>query len=93
MPGFSRATSPTDISTEAAKDAYSQFLGAIRDCADGLIDTIQQLNDPPGSASLDFAVKIEAEAGAMIAKSRDEGQFRVSLSWKQAEPEKAEKKK
>ena len=76
-PGFSRSTSPTDLSSETAKEAYSQFLNAMRDCAAGLIDTVQSLDSLPGTASIDFAVKIDAEAGAMIAKSRDEGQFRV----------------
>jgi hypothetical protein len=47
----------------------------------------------PSSASIDFSIKIHPEAGAMIAKSRDEGQFRVALSWKQPDSEKDEEKK
>ena len=89
-PGFSRPSAPADVSTEAAREAYSQTLDTIRVCANGLIDTIQGLEAPPSTASIDFSIKIDAEAGALVAKSRDEGQFRVSLSWKQAEPEESD---
>jgi glucosamine 6-phosphate synthetase-like amidotransferase/phosphosugar isomerase protein len=86
--GFSRSATATQISTEETKDAYDQLLTTIRHCANGVIETLQNLEALPNSASIDFAVKIDAEAGAMVAKSREDAQFRVSLSWKQAEPEK-----
>ena len=71
-PGFARHTSPTDASNEAVKDAYDQVLNTIRGCAGGVIDTIQNLDTLPNSASIDFAIKVDSEAGAMIAKSREE---------------------
>lgn len=88
--GFTRPTTPTQISSEGAKDAYTQLLTTIKHCANGVIDTLQNLETLPNAASIDFAIKIDAEAGAMIARSREDAQFRVSLSWKQAEPEKKE---
>lgn len=84
-PGFPRKTAATDVSSEAAKDAYQQTLQTIRACADGLVETIQNLQALPNSASIDFAIKIDAEVGALIARSRDDAQFRVSLAWKQTE--------
>ena len=86
--GFARQTPSDDVSNEATKDAYNQTLKTIRGCADGVIDTIQSLEALPSTASIDFAIKIDPEAGAMIAKSGADAQFRVSLSWKQAEPDK-----
>src|SRR5262245_3972430 len=88
--GFSRSAATTEISTEEAKEAYNQLLTTIRHCANGVIETLQNLEALPSTASIDFAIKIDAEAGAMVAKSREDAQFRVSLSWKQAEPEKKE---
>jgi hypothetical protein len=88
--GFSRSSAATQISTEEAKDAYNQLLTTIRHCANGVIETLQSLEALPNTASIDFAIKIDAEAGAMVAKSREDAQFRVSVSWKQAEPEKKE---
>ena len=73
----------TDVSGETAKDAFNQSLKTINACANGVIDTIQTLDSLPSSASIDFAIKIDAEAGALVAKSKEDAQFRVLLSWKQ----------
>lgn len=81
--GFARQSPSSNVSNEANQDAYNQMLNAIRSCADDVIGTLQSLEAQPTSASVDFAVKVDAEAGAIIAKSRETGQFRVSLSWKQ----------
>ena len=86
--GFAPQASPDDVSSETTKDAYDQTLNTIRGCATGMIDTIQNLETLPSAASIDFAIKIDPEAGAMIARSDGDAQFRVSLSWKQAEPDK-----
>jgi len=87
-PGFTRKAASNNVSTEAVKDAYDQTLQTIRGCANGVVETIQSLDSLPSSASIDFAIKIDAEVGAMIAKTKEDAQFRVSLSWKQEEPEK-----
>jgi hypothetical protein len=91
--GFTGQAAPADLSTDFLRDAYQQTLDTIRGCANGLIDTLQNMAALPSSASIDFSIKIHPEAGAMIAKSRDEGQFRVALSWKQPDSEKDEEKK
>lgn len=89
--GFTRQPSPTDVSSEGVKDVYDQTLTAIQSWANGVLDSVQNIATQPSAATVDFAIKIDGEAGAMIAKSRDEGQFKVSLSWKQPEAEKEEK--
>lgn len=81
--GFARQSPSPDVSSDASKDAYTKMLDAIRGCADGVIDVLQGLDAQPNSASVDFAIKVDAEAGAMIAKSREGAHFRISLSWKQ----------
>jgi len=90
--GFSSQTTSAEEAEAVMTDAYEQTLATIRACANGIIGAIQSLAAPPSAASVDFALKIDAKAGAMIAKSGNEAQFKVSLSWKQAEPEKAEEK-
>jgi hypothetical protein len=85
--GFARQTAPTDVSTEGTKGAYDQVLATIRACANGVVDTLQNLSAAPNAASIDFAIKINAEAGAVIAKSMADSHFKVSLTWKQVEPE------
>lgn len=89
--GFARQASAGDVSSEAAKVAYDQTLETIRVCANGVIHTLQSLDTQPSAASIDFAIKIDPRAGALVAKSLGEGQFKVSLSWKQAEPDDKDK--
>ena len=82
--GFARQAGSGAASED--QQAYQQMLTTIQSCANGVIGTIQNLEAQPDSASIDFAIKFDAQSGAMIAKSINEGQFKVSLSWKQAEP-------
>jgi hypothetical protein len=90
--GFGRQAGSTDVSNEAVKDAYDQILTTVRACADGMMDTIQGLETQPSAASIEFALKVDAKAGAMIAKSMGDAHFKVSLSWKQGESD-SEKEK
>ena len=76
---------------EAAMNAYEDMLATIRTCANGMVDTLQNMDAPPKGASLDFALKIDAKAGPIIAKSGSNVHFKVSLSWHEPEPEKEEK--
>lgn len=78
-----RAAPATDVSTEATRHAYEQMLTAIRACANGLVDTLQKLDASPNDASLNFSLRVDEQAGAMIAKTLGEGQFKISLNWKQ----------
>lgn len=81
--GFTRQTTPTNVSGDSAQETYAQVLQTIQGCANGVINTLQNLESLPSTASIDFAIKVDAEVGAMVARSREDGQFRVSLSWKQ----------
>lgn len=91
--GFGQSTASDKAAKEAARNAYDDTLGTIRACADGVIDTLQNLEALPSAASINFAIKIDAEAGAMVAKSMNDGHFKVALSWKQVESEPEEEKK
>lgn len=91
--GFTRPAAAANVSHEGVKDAYEQTLQTVRVCANGMIETLQGLDTLPSAASIDFAIKIDAEAGAMIAKSLSDAHFKVSLSWKQVEPESKDEKK
>jgi len=89
--GFGGQTDvPAD--NDAVANAYEEMLATIRTCANGMVDTLQSMDTPPKGASLEFALKIDAKAGPMIAKSGSNVHFKVSLNWHEPEPEKEEKK-
>lgn len=83
--GFGRQSEEDKTAQEAARAAYAQALDTIRACANDVVDTLQELSTQPSAASIEFGIKFD-KAGAMIAKSTGAGQFKVSLSWKQPEP-------
>jgi hypothetical protein len=82
-----RQPSPVDVSTAAVDDVYEQVLNTVRDWANGFVETLQSLEAMPSSAAIDFALKVDAEAGTLVAKSRENAHFKVSLTWKQAGPD------
>jgi len=83
-PGFTHsATSPTNISGAVTANTFDQLLQTIQGCANGVVDSLQNMAQMPSNATVDFSIKVDAEAGALVSKSRDEGQFKIALSWKQ----------
>lgn len=80
----------TDGATSEAAQAYNDTLNTIRACANGIVDTLQEMDTPPSAASVDFALKIDAKAGPLIAKSGSDVHFKISLNWSQPEPEQDE---
>lgn len=85
--GFGASADSVSATGEAAATAFQGTLDTVHACANDMIDTLQSLDTPPSNASVEFALKVDAEAGAMIAKSGSDIHFKVSLSWKQPEPE------
>ncbi len=82
-PGFGHKPPSGDVSGDMSQEVYRRTLDTVRLCANGLIETLQNLEATPHTASIDFAIKIDPEAGAMVAKSGSDAQFKISLSWKQ----------
>jgi hypothetical protein len=88
-PGFTRqSTTPTNVTGDSAENSFDDALQSIKALANGLVGTLKELESVPSAATIDFSAKIDGEVGAMIAKRRDEGQFKVTLSWKEPEPDK-----
>jgi hypothetical protein len=91
--GFGGQAEPGTAGSKAAANAYEETLNTIRACANGMVDTLQSMATPPNAASLDFALKIDAGVGPLIAKSGSDVHFKVSLNWHQPDDEKEDKKK
>lgn len=71
-----------------ANNAFSQAMDTIQMAAASVFDTLHGMENQPDHVKIDFAIKIDPVAGAMLARadSRD-SQLRVSLGWKMSEPE------
>ena len=77
----------TTASAEKAHNAFNQALHTIQLAASSVLETLHTLNEMPDTARIDFAIKFDAEAKAMIAKSPGSAQLNVSLTWTTTKPD------
>jgi len=63
--------------TRSLAESFDQVRGA----AAVLLDRLSTLPSAPSTVQVELGVKINAEAGAVIAKTAAEGNFTVRLSW------------
>ena len=65
-----------------ADKAYAQAMDTVRLAAEGVLKALDAMETKPNRVKVDFAIKIDPAAGAMLARadSRD-AQLRVSLGW------------
>jgi hypothetical protein len=66
---------------EKARQTFTEALGTIRPAAESIIDRIRELTDQPDTVIVEFGIKLSAEAGAFIASTGAEANFKVTLNW------------
>lgn len=64
-----------------ADSRFEEAIGRIRPAAQALLDSLRELNTPE-EVSLEFGLKFNAKAGAIIASVDSEAVFKVSIKWK-----------
>lgn len=64
--------------------AFDDAMNTIREVAEKVTTTIQTVAASPDALEISFAIKLTAEAGAVIAKTGIEGTFSVKLTWKKS---------
>ncbi|MBB4705241.1 CU044_2847 family protein [Sphaerisporangium siamense] len=80
-PGVRRASRPGER-IEAAVTSLQSALQPIREAAEAALDTFRAAG--PDEVEIELGVKLNAEAGALIAKSSAEGHLTVKLVWHRA---------
>jgi len=68
---------------EAAKDVFNQGMSLIRTCAQQVNTSMQKIDQTvrPTEFEVQFAVKLDSEVGAILAKVSTESQLQVTLRW------------
>ncbi len=75
--------SRSDEVVDRAQETFEAALSMVRPAAEVLVARLRDLSDQPSEVSVEFGVKLSAEAGAIIAETGAEANFRVTLSWTQ----------
>jgi hypothetical protein len=61
---------------------FSKALSPIRQVANDVLQQLQELTQSPEEVTIEFGLKLNFEAGALIAKASTEGNLKVSIKWK-----------
>ncbi|RMH74545.1 MAG: hypothetical protein D6681_23015 [Calditrichaeota bacterium] len=67
---------------QRAQQTIETAMEKIRPVAQAIIDKLRALHDPPDQVQVELGLKMSAEAGAIIAASSVEANFKVTLTWK-----------
>jgi hypothetical protein len=67
-----------------AEDTFEQALGRMGPTSAVIIERFREMAQQPDEIEIEFGVKISAEAGAIIAKTSGEANFRIAVRWKRA---------
>ncbi|TYK49223.1 CU044_2847 family protein [Actinomadura decatromicini] len=79
-PGFQSVSRAGDMIHDAAV-SFEEAFRSIKDAADSALAALRGGAADPDAVELEFGVKLNAAAGAVIAKTSVEGQLKVKLTW------------
>jgi hypothetical protein len=67
-----------------ADETFEQALGRMGPTATAILKKFRETAEQPDEIEIEFGVKISAEAGAIVAKTSGEANFRIAVRWKRA---------
>jgi Trypsin-co-occurring domain 1 len=78
--------SASEAALAQASTTFESALENVRIAADGILQQLRSLAQPPDEVAVEFGVKMSAESGAIIAKASGEANFKINLTWKKSAP-------
>ncbi len=81
--GRTPVSRPSGVPEEATKE-FEKALDVIRPAADVIVQRLKSLSSKPDCIGVEFGIIMNAQAGAFIATTSVEANFKVTLSWKTA---------
>jgi len=70
---------------QRAQQSFEAALEKIRPAAQAIIAKLRALHDPPDEIEVEFGLKMNAEAGAVVAAAGVEANYKVTLTWRREE--------
>jgi hypothetical protein len=67
----------------SAENLFSDGIALIETCAQAVVDQVSELGEAarPDELTVQFAIKLDSEVGAVIARASGSAQLQVSLKW------------
>jgi hypothetical protein len=82
-PGVTRVARPGDL-PKTAKETFEKALLQVRDVANVAFGQLRSMSRQPDEIEIKFGVKLDAQAGAVIARTGVQGHLEVKLKWQRA---------
>lgn len=79
-PGMARAGRASTVVKEAG-ESFERALVEVRNAASAALGQFRAMAERPDEVEIKFGIKVDVEAGAIIAKTGLQGQFEVKLKW------------
>jgi len=73
---------PVGRGIEAASHTFEEAIGQVRPAIDVVVAQLRRLAVKPETTTVEFGIKLSAEAGALIAKTGVEGNLKVTFTFK-----------
>jgi Trypsin-co-occurring domain 1 len=64
-----------------AAETLQQALSRVRPAVDAVLDTVRGMAERPDRVTLEFGIRLSAEAGVVVARAATEANFTVSVEW------------
>ena len=85
--GLQKVALPTPAElAEKGEAALQAAMATIKDIGERMVETVKSIPQPPTKASVEFGLKLGADAG-VIAKGSAEAHFVVTLEWERKSDE------
>lgn len=79
-PGIERAARVDEVLVKA-RESLEAAMDQVRVVANVTLSKLQDLAQAPEQVEVEFGVRFNAEAGAVIARTQAEGHLQVKLTW------------
>lgn len=83
--GMTPASPLSDVPRKA-QQTFEAALDSVRSVASVIVQKVQSLPKSPDEVEVEFSVKMDAAAGAIISTAGVEANFKITLTWKKATP-------
>ena len=81
-PGVQKVSLTSERTVERSAVALARAMDTVRNMAIRFRATVEDIPYSPSEVSLEFGIKLDAEAGALVARTGVEATLNVKLVWK-----------
>lgn len=78
--GITRAARPGELAVKATQ-TFESAIEKIKPTTEIIINKLRGLSSAPDKLSVEFGLKMSAEAGALIAAASAEANYKITLTW------------